>query len=67
LGAPSRPAKGWRPPPWRIQAFGRGLFHRRQECIAHDWKQLRMLMTVDKIRGAADKLAESRELHHHSA
>src|SRR4030081_2025011 len=43
---------------------GRSFFHRRQERIAHYRKQLRMLMTVDEVRGAAKQFVESRKLHH---
>src|SRR6266704_3151146 len=43
---------------------GRSFLYRRQERIAHYRKQLRMLMTVDEIRGAAKQFVESRELRH---
>ena len=64
LGAPSRCASGARRPPWRTQAFGRGLLHRRQKSLAHLRKQLRMLMAVDEIRRPAERFAEGGELHH---
>src|SRR5229473_1032814 len=57
---------GAEPPGQRLPAsalanpgVGRGFFHRRQECVAHHRKQLRVLMTVDEIRGAAEQFAES--------
>src|ERR1700722_10923121 len=44
---------------------GSGFLDRRQKCVADLRKQLRMLVTIDKIRRAAEQLAESRELHPH--
>ena len=60
--SPSRRAKGWPRPPWRTQASGAACLHRGQKGVAHLRKQLHVLMAVDKVRRAAEQLAERREL-----
>ena len=62
MGAPSSLASGWRRPPWRTQAAGRGFLHRAQEGVAHPREELRMLVAVDEIGRAAEQLLEGREL-----
>ena len=64
-GVENQRLRGAEPPGQRLVAAalanpgaGCGLFHRRQERVAHLRKQLRVLVTVDKIRRAAEQFAE---------